>query len=212
MTDFDTLLIDFNKKLMEDIKHNNNFFLKEDEDDDVGMDSLEDLSVGHSNDPAHPEDETDSKSDETTDDNPPESLDGGDDSSNPSDGDTDGSDDQGDDGSGGLDSEQDTSPTDNDKKLQLYKSYKSIYTSIDTFLDKVSSYKEYLDTEENKSKNYELVEYIEDKLYNLKDSTKIMLTDKIKTMDYEKVKTVFVYTKSEINLLVNLFNKFSSSK
>ncbi|WCS68242.1 hypothetical protein Goe21_01320 [Bacillus phage vB_BsuM-Goe21] len=209
MTDFDTLLIDFNKKLMEDTKHNNNFFLKEDEDDDdVGMDSLEDLSVGHSNDPAHPEDETDSKSEETNDGNPPESLDDGDDSSNPSDGDPDG---QGDE-SGDLDSEQDDSPTDNDKKLQLYKSYKTIYTSIDNFLDKVSSYKEYLDTEENKSKNYELVEYIEDKLYNLKDSTKIMLTDKIKTMDYEKVKTVFVYTKSEINLLVNLFNKFSSSK
>lgn len=200
MTDFDTLLIDFNKKLMEDTKHNNNFFLKEDEDDDdVGMDSLEDLSVGHSNDPAHPEDETDSKSDETNDGNSPESLDG----------DTDG---QGDVDSGDLDSEQDDSPTDNDKKLQLYKSYKTIYTSIDNFLDKVSSYKEYLDTEENKSKNYELVEYIEDKLNNLKDSTKIMLTDKIKTMDYEKVKTVFVYTKSEINLLVNLFNKFSSSK
>jgi hypothetical protein len=69
-----------------------------------------------------------------------------------------------------------------------------------------------MDNDNTKKSNYEAINFIEEKLESLKENLKFILTDKIKTMEYEKAKTIFTYIKSEVNLLSNLFNKISNIK
>lgn len=106
---------------------------------------------------------------------------------------------------------QPITPDDSGKKLQLYNSFKSIYDINNNLIDRVSNFREVLESDKASDKNVETIEFIEEKLLSLRDNIKLILTDKIKSFEYEKTKTLFVYIKSEINLLVNLFSKISKT-
>jgi hypothetical protein len=203
---------------------NNNLFL-EAEDEETGLDTDIDLGTGNHNANAGGED-GDSPSTETGE------TDSGTNTDASSEGtgeegvpnldtdpntmmDGDGAE-AGDEGTGqeGLDPNAQTGTPDVDKgkKIVLFKNYKSVYDLSNTFLEKVANFKEVSETDEVKKNNIETIEFIEEKLEKLKENLKLMLTDKYSTMDYEKLKTIFVHIKSEVNLLLNLFNKISNTK
>jgi hypothetical protein len=216
MRNFSTLLLESNEKYGISKKQiNNNFSLNEAEGDefdsheDEHLDDMESQAIGVSS-----ETEEDSEGDGTADEG---SEEGGDTTGEESiEGDnTDNGDETNPEGDGTeTDDSSEVAPVDPDsgKKVHLFKNYKSIYDLLNNFIDKVTDFKEVMDSDEGKKGKYETVEFIEEKLYNLKDNIKLILTDKIKTMDYDKAKTLFVYVKSEINLLINLFNKISNTK
>jgi hypothetical protein len=207
-------------------KHlNNNLFL-EAEDEETGLDTDIDLGTGNHNNGTDGEgeqtdasttetDEAGGEGEATTDDTGGEegtpNLDT--DPNTMMDGE---SSEDGTEGSGqeGLDpnAQEDTTDVDKGRKIVLFKNYKSIYDLSNTFLEKVANFKEVSETDEVKKNNIETIEFIEEKLDNLKNNLKLMLTDKYSTMDYEKLKTIFVHIKSEVNLLLNLFNKISNTK
>lgn len=123
-----------------------------------------------------------------------------------------------DDGSGGLgDPNADTNmmpdTSDDSKKIIIFKDYKTLYELVNTLIEKVGNYKEIIESEDDiKKKNFDTLDFIEDSLNELKGNIKIMLTDKIKTLDYEKCKTIFTHAKGEIDLIVKLFSRISSKK
>jgi hypothetical protein len=219
MRNFSTLLLESDEKYSISKKQiNNNFSLNEAEGDefdnheDEHLDDMESQAIGA---PSEPEEtEEGSEGDSTADEGSEEGGDAtgeesieGDNTDNGDETNPEGDDTETDDAS-------EVAPIDpnSGKKIHLFKNYKSIYDLLNNFIDKVTDFKEVMDSDEGKKGKYETVEFIEEKLYNLKDNIKLILTDKIKTMDYDKAKTLFVYVKSEINLLINLFNKISNTK
>jgi hypothetical protein len=110
----------------------------------------------------------------------------------------------------GEDAEQ--ADTDAGKKYHLFKDYKTVYNSVNSFLEKVSNFKEAAESSDGKKSKMETVDFIEEKLLIMKDSLRDILMDRIKTMDYDKSKTIFVHVKSEINLLLDLFTKVCGSR
>jgi cobalamin biosynthesis protein CobT len=217
MRNFSTLLLESDEKYSISKKqiNNNNFSLNEAEGDELedqeeeSTDNSQSQTSGQSNDNSEENDE--SQTTEGDDDTSTEEESNEDDNA-----DNDGEENPfGDNSEGDEESTDDAvAPVDPDsgKKIHLFKNYKSIYDLLNNFIDKVTDFKEVMDSNEEKKGSYETVEFIEEKLYNLKDNIKLILTDKIKTLDYEKGKTLFVYVKSEINLLINLFNKISNTK
>jgi hypothetical protein len=229
---FNTLFLEISENLTSDKKHlNNNFFLEADEDDEVSLDTDVDLGTGKHNDNVGAGDSeiSDTEGTEGTDEGTGE-ADGtdtgeGEGIETPGDGTEEGAIDGGDgttaEGEGtnpdgteqeGLDNNASSADPNQSKKIVLFKNYRSIYNVTNQFIEKVADFKEYAESDELKKKNYETIEFIEDKLNILKDNLKLMLIDKISTMDYEKSKTIFVHVKSEVNLLLNLFNKISNTK
>jgi len=229
MSFFDTILFESNEIPPAFKKHLNNTLFLEVEGDDVDLDTDVDLGAGshntnvgngdNSGDATTDANATDSsidtdiggKGDQTVDDGTTAddgtSTDDGtgvtDDSANT------------DDGSGDeLDDSTDMGEEDSEKgkKIVLFKNYKSIYELTNNFLEKVVEFKEVSETDETDKSNCLSIEFIEEKLENLRSNIKLILTDKFSTMEYEKLKTIFIYTKSEIDLLLNLFNKISSTK
>lgn len=222
MRNFSTLLLDSDEKLSISKKQiNNNFSLNEaegdefDDHEDEHLDDMESQAIGvNTDEPEGTEEGTDGEStegsEETGDTTTGEESTEGDstdtgDGENPLGDATDG------DGTSDTTAVPPVDPN-SGKKIHLFKNYKSIYDLLNNFIDKVTDFKEVMDSDEGKKGKYETVEFIEEKLYNLKDNIKLILTDKIKTMEYDKAKTLFVYVKSEINLLINLFNKISNTK
>jgi cobalamin biosynthesis protein CobT len=223
MRNFSTLLLESDEKYSISKKQiNNNFSLSEAEGDefedhqDDAMEDMENQAIGHTPDETDTEDGGEGEGDGTEDGSTEgeetpadgESTEG--DSTGTEDGEGESPDGENPEG----DEATDVAPIDpnSGKKIHLFKNYKSIYDLLNNFIDKVTDFKEVMDSDEGKKGKYETVEFIEEKLYNLKGNIKLILTDKIKTMDYDKAKTLFVYVKSEVNLLINLFNKISNTK
>jgi hypothetical protein len=97
------------------------------------------------------------------------------------------------------------------KKIAIFDTYRDLSGSCETFLTKVNEYREIIKDDEDKKKNFETIDFIEDSLYKIQDNVKLILTDKIIKMDYEKLKTIFTHIKSEMNLLIKLFKRISNS-
>ena len=214
MKDFNTLFLDSDDFMNDDKKHINNIltFNEAEDDEEENPENQEDVegaeetdtSTETTDDSQTTEEETDNiQSDEGE-------TEGGEGSDNAFSLDGENSEDSADDSSN---TEQGGSGTSSNqgKKYLLYKNYKSIYDLVNNFIGRVIDFKELAENDEKKKNKYETIEFIEDKLLTLKENLKVILTDKITSMDYDKSKTIFIYTKSEINLLLNLFNKISGT-
>lgn len=190
------------------------FFLLEADDADPGSYS----NATKSDDPsAHVPDNvdgitTDTEGDDSTDDGTTDAdVDTTDATDNPNeDGgdDTDGTDPEADGGDDSTDSEPEVDPEEekmnNAKRLNFFKNFKSVYLLVEDFIQKVDSVSfDELDDEKNRN----LVVFIKQKSNKLLDNVNLILKDKIETIDLKVLETVFVNIKSEINLLVDIFEK-----
>jgi hypothetical protein len=224
---FNTLFFESNKKLTSVKKHNDNISLNEAPEDDIETDPDANPEPNEVGDMSGSEHDTTSELDvasdaetgeegeegtnaedgtpaDATDPNAPTTPEGGTDNAN-------GDPNAPTDPNGGGE-QTPTADVDGGKKLHLFKNYKSLYNIINNFLEKVADFKEAVETDDSKKNQFEVVDFIEDKLVTLKENVKNILTDRIKTLDYEKSKTIFVHVKSEINLLIKLFDKISIKK
>jgi len=107
-----------------------------------------------------------------------------------------------------LDDAEETQSEKN-KKLILFDNYRNIYNSINNFIENLDKYKEHLN---QKDESLSTLDFIEDKLYNLRENVKGMITEKILTLSYEKSRVIFIHVKTEINLMIKLFEKISTKE
>lgn len=92
----------------------------------------------------------------------------------------------------------------NNKRLVYFRNFKSLYKLIEDFIDKLES----LDKDEiEDDKNKNLIVFSKEKSNKLLENINLILKDKIETIDLKVLETVFINMKTEMNLLIDIFEK-----
>lgn len=110
---------------------------------------------------------------------------------------------------------KDTTNTDNissndleekNKKISLYKSFKELYSIINIFSNKLVDFNKQLDNN-NQLQNLKIINFINDTIEKIKTNCEVILLEKYKIISNENLKLIFVNIKSELDLLIKLFNE-----
>ena len=90
------------------------------------------------------------------------------------------------------------------KKIAMFKNMKNLYNQVNNFITKIG---EFNTTDE---KDNELILFINDTLNKTKENIRYILLKELENLEFDKLKTLFIYFKSEITTLIKIFEKIVS--